>query len=230
MIDPVEAMMFVAPVPVLVARAVALIVDTEGALEVQVTRLVTFCVEPPVKVPVAVNCCVVPSGMDALAGETDRASSTAGEIVSVVFPDTVAEDAVMVADPTTSAEASPPEEIVVTPVADDFQVTDEVRFSVLPSEYFPVAVNCCVVPNGTAALAGVTAIDTRVARRRAASSSEIIGGLSSVMRVTFGAPIGAAMNGPSGPGRAWVTETCAAETCTVAQIKNRAVANSGKVI
>ena len=45
-IDPVDAMMFVAPVPVLVARAAALIVDTDGALELQVTRLVTFWVEP----------------------------------------------------------------------------------------------------------------------------------------------------------------------------------------
>ena len=33
----------------------------------------------------------------------------------------------------------------------------------LPSEYVPVAVNCCVVPFGIDGFAGVTAIDTRVA-------------------------------------------------------------------
>ncbi len=72
--------------------------------------------------------------MDALAGVTDRASSAAGETVSGVFFDTVPDEAVMVAEPTASAVASPAEEIVVIFGADDLQVTVEVMFSVLPFE------------------------------------------------------------------------------------------------
>ena len=85
-IDPVEAMMFVAPVPVLVARAVALIVATDGAVDVQVTRPVTFWVEPPVKVPVAANCCVAPTGIVALAGliASDTRVTVTGTIATTV--------------------------------------------------------------------------------------------------------------------------------------------------
>jgi hypothetical protein len=46
---------------------------------------------------------------------------------------------------------------------DELQVTVLVRFWVLLSLYVPVAVNCCVFPNGTEAFAGVTAIETNVA-------------------------------------------------------------------
>jgi hypothetical protein len=42
-------------------------------------------------------------------------------------------------------------------------VTEPVMGCVLPSEYVPVAVICCVLPHGMNALAGVTAIDTSTA-------------------------------------------------------------------
>ena len=162
MINPAEAIMFVAPVPLLVAKAAALMVDTDGAVEVQVTRLVTFWVDPSVKIPVAANCCVVPSGIDALVGVIEMDTSCAGETVRVVPADTVPTEAVMVAEPTARAEASPVAETVVTPADDDDQCAVEVRFCVLPSEYVPVTVNCCVVPTDIAALAGVTLSDTKV--------------------------------------------------------------------
>jgi hypothetical protein len=49
---------------------------------------------------------------------------------------------------------------VAVAVLDELQVTDVVRFCVLPSVYAPVAVNCCVVPWTIDGLAGVTEMDT----------------------------------------------------------------------
>jgi len=49
--------------------------------------------------------------------------------------------AVMVVEPAAIVVASPEEFIVATAVLEDFQVTLFVRFAVVPSEYFPVAVN-----------------------------------------------------------------------------------------
>ena len=53
--------------------------------------------------------------------------------------------------------------IVAAVVFDEAQVTEDVMFCVLLSEYVPVAVNCCVVPLGIEGLAGLTAMDTSVA-------------------------------------------------------------------
>ncbi len=102
-IDPCRSNDVCRSVSPLWARPAALMVATDGAADVQVTRPVTFWVEPPVKVPVAANCCVVPSGIDALAGVTDRPSSAAGVTVSVVCPDTPPEEAVIVVMPTSFA-------------------------------------------------------------------------------------------------------------------------------
>lgn len=163
-IEPVEAVMLVLPSPPLWARPTALIVATDGAEEVQVTRLVTFWAEPPVKVPVASNCCVVPSWIDALAGVTDRPSSAAGVTVSVVCPDTPPAEAVIVVMPTSLAVPIliPDGSLVTMPGVDEVQIAVVVRFRVLPSEYVPVAANCRVVCNGITALDGVIAIETKV--------------------------------------------------------------------
>lgn len=50
---------------------------------------------------------------------------------------------------------------VATPVVADDQVEDVVTFLVEPSLKVAVAVNCCVPPIGTEAVAGVTAMDTK---------------------------------------------------------------------
>jgi hypothetical protein len=50
----------------------------------------------------------------------------------------------MVLVPTARVEAIPPALIVAVAVVPEAQVTDPVRFCVLPSLYVPVAVNCCV--------------------------------------------------------------------------------------
>jgi len=48
---------------------------------------------------------------------------------------------------------------VATEVFEELQVTEFVRFCVLPSLYLPVAVNCCVLPFAIDGFAGVTVID-----------------------------------------------------------------------
>src|SRR6266568_7578451 len=47
-------------------------------------------------------------------------------------------------------------------VAEDTQVTEPVKSCVLPSEYVPLAVNCCGDPFGTLVFWGDTAIEARV--------------------------------------------------------------------
>jgi hypothetical protein len=104
---------------------------------------------------------VVPSRIEALVGVTAIETGAAGETVSVVCPETVPEAAVMVAGPVACEMPNPVDETVATADADELQTTVEVRFCVLPSEYVPVAANCCVVPKGIVLFAGVTAIDSR---------------------------------------------------------------------
>jgi hypothetical protein len=46
---------------------------------------------------------------------------------------------------------------------EEVQLAESVRFSVVPSEKFPVAVSCAVVPLGIEEVGGVTVIDSRIA-------------------------------------------------------------------
>jgi hypothetical protein len=49
--------------------------------------------------------------------------------------------------------------MVATEGSDDVHETEAVRTAVEPSEYFPVATNCRVVPATSEAFAGVTVIE-----------------------------------------------------------------------
>ena len=69
----------------------------------------------------------------------------------------------MVLVPIPAPLATPLPPIVATDVFDEVQVTVLVRFLVLASLYVPVAVNGCVLPLGIDGVAGVTAIDIKVA-------------------------------------------------------------------
>ena len=60
----------------------------------------------------------------------------------------------MLLAPAATAVASPPDEIVAAGGLDEFHMTLVVRSRVVLSAYVPVAVNCCVRPTGTEALAG----------------------------------------------------------------------------
>ena len=69
-----------------VDKPVVLMPAIIGADELQFTKLVTFFVLPSVYVPVAVNCWLVPAGMDALAGATTMETSAGGRTVRFAEP------------------------------------------------------------------------------------------------------------------------------------------------
>jgi hypothetical protein len=127
------------------------------------TCVVRSCVELSVNVPVAVNCCLVPAAIDAVAGVTLIELSVAGVIVMdtdcVIVPDV----AVTVALPCPTPVATPLFETETTLLDDDAQLIDEVRSCVEPSEYVPTAWNCTVVPTAIDGFDGVIATETSVA-------------------------------------------------------------------
>ena len=96
-------------------------------------------------------------------GSQARVIVPAGVTVRAVFPEILGEAAVMVVVPAATAVAWPPLSTVATGVLDEVQVICVVISWVVPSEYVPEAVNCLVFPAGTLGLAGVTAIEDRVA-------------------------------------------------------------------
>jgi len=120
-----------------------------------------------VKVPVALNACVVPSGIVAVGGVMAIDTSTAAVTVNCAFPLIAPETAVMLAVPTPTLVASPcvGPVLLMVPAAgvSEDQVTVPVRFCVLPSVNVPIAVYCWLVPNAIDPSAGVTPNDTSAA-------------------------------------------------------------------
>jgi hypothetical protein len=146
-----------------VARPVALIVAMVVSDELHVTVLVTFCVELSLNVPVAVNCCVFPAATDGFVGVTAIDTRVAFVTVNVVDPTTLPLVALIVELPAFTAVARPAALIVATDVVADAHVTLPVRSCVELSLNVPVAVNCCVLATRIVGVAGVTAIEDRVA-------------------------------------------------------------------
>ena len=107
LIVPDVAVRVAVPIPSLWTNPVVLIVAVPTVSLVQVTLLLRSCALPSVNVPVAVNCCVVPSAIDGFAGVTARETSAAELTVSVVDPAIDPEVAVMVALPSVRLVASP---------------------------------------------------------------------------------------------------------------------------
>ena len=165
--DPEVALMVAVPVAMLVARPVLLTVAVEVAFELHVAVEVRFCELPSVNVPVAMNCCVVPSEIDRLAGVTAIETNAAAVTVNVVLPAIEPEVAVILAEPVPTALANPCELaallIVATMVVSELHCTVFVMFCMVPLVNVPVAVNCCVVPKGMLGIAGVAAIETKAA-------------------------------------------------------------------
>jgi len=157
----------VVPVPSVLASpavpAVLLIVATVATVELQCPLCVRSCVLPSVKVPVAMNCCVMPRETVGAGGLIVIDTSAAAVTVSSVDPLTVPELAVMLAIPITTICASPALLIVAVETVSDDHVAVLVRSCVLPSVNVPVAVNCCVVPNASEGVAGVMASETSAA-------------------------------------------------------------------
>src|SRR6266851_4058746 len=82
---PLVAEIVEVPTPAAVASPVLLIVATVAVPEAH-TALPSTCVELSLNVPVAVNCCVAPLGIDGFAGVTAMEVSVAGVTVSSVEP------------------------------------------------------------------------------------------------------------------------------------------------
>lgn len=100
--------------------------------------------------------------MEALLGVIVIEESTAPVVVRTVEPAIVPEVAEIVVLPfCVLLLAKPPDAIVAIFVFDELQITELVKFVVLPSVLVPIAVNCCVVPATIEGFAGVTAMDTR---------------------------------------------------------------------
>lgn len=158
--DPKVALIVVLPVATLEARPCALMVAAAAVEDVHVTVVVMSCVLLSLKVPVAVNCLVVPTAILEFAGVTAMETSDAAVTVSGAVPLTPPEDAVMVVVPVPVLLAKPVESMLATEVEDEDQVSG-VSSCVLPSSKLPTAVNCRVVPRAIVEVAGVTAIETR---------------------------------------------------------------------
>jgi len=142
----------------LLATVAAVVLD-----EVQVTCVVIVWVVESEYVPVAVNCWVVPATLLAVAGVTAIEDRVAAVTVRAAVPVLPLKVAVMVTAPAALAVARPLLATVALVVLDEVQVTCVVIFWVVESEYVPVAVNCWVLPTGTLAVAGVTAMEDNVA-------------------------------------------------------------------
>ena len=99
----------------------------------------------------------------------ERVATVTVSVVFPVFPVTGSMAVIVMGPPTVNAVASPlePAALLMDAITEGFgvvvQVTDDVRFCVVASEYIPVAINCCVVPLAILGLTGVTPMDDRVA-------------------------------------------------------------------
>ena len=127
--------------------------------EFQVTELVKSCVLLFEKVPVAVNCTVVPVATEPFAGVTaidTRVAAVTLRPVEPVMEPCLAE--IVVDWPEVTPVASPAALMVAAVVLDELQVTELVKSCVLLSENVAVALNGVVTPAISEALAGVTAI------------------------------------------------------------------------
>ena len=108
--DPELAVICADPVPTVDASpllVVLLMVAMVGALELHCTVLVKSCVLPSVKVPVALNCWVMPKATLGIAGVIAKETKAAGVTFRVVEPLTVPEVAMTLALPTDTLVASP---------------------------------------------------------------------------------------------------------------------------
>jgi hypothetical protein len=106
-----------------VAIPVPLTVLTAGFEELHAAVPVTFCVDPSLKVALAVNCCVPPVGVVADGGVTvTPTNTTIGDTTeSVVEPPTDPIAALIVVVPAVEVLARPPDGPDVTVATEEFE-------------------------------------------------------------------------------------------------------------
>jgi hypothetical protein len=121
------------PAATVVARPLASIVAVAVDELDHTTELVKSCVVPSAKVPVALNCSVLPSATDGFDGDTEIELSAAAVAVTEICAVTEPNVAVIVAEPAVYPVASPLALTPTTPGADELHVTLAVRFAVEPS-------------------------------------------------------------------------------------------------
>ena len=133
------------PDAAVVARPLPFTLATFTFDELHVTCVLRFSVVPSLKVPVAVNCTDPPAATDGSFGDTVIVVSVALVTVSDELPDWPANKAVIVALPGETPVANPLVSVESPTVATDDGAEDHeaepVRFCVLPSAKFPMAVN-----------------------------------------------------------------------------------------
>jgi hypothetical protein len=132
---PRIALITVFPRFLAVARPAAVIEATVLFEELHATLSEISLVVPSEKVPVAVNCCMMPSGIDVAVGVTriEVNIDVEAETSRVAVPEIPPEVAVMVDVPAATACANPALLIVATEAFDDAHVADLVRSLLLPS-------------------------------------------------------------------------------------------------
>ena len=137
-------------------------VATAVELDFHVTRAVRSLLLPSAYLPVAENCWVVLTGIELAAGATviDSKFAAAAVTLSVAVPFIVPDCAVMVTTPATRAFASPVLLIEATLASEVDQVKEVVKAWLLPSENWPVAINCWLAPGITEATPGDTCKET----------------------------------------------------------------------
>ena len=134
-VTPAElALIWEVPCAAPVARPPEVIVAILVLDDVQVTELVRFWVDPSEYVPAAVNCCVLPLGIEGFAGVTAIDTRVAGPTARVVLPVTPSELALISDVLCAIPVARPPDVTVATLVFDEAQLTTLVRFWMDPSE------------------------------------------------------------------------------------------------
>jgi hypothetical protein len=164
---PEVAEIVAVPLPWLVASPALFTTAVDVLFELQLAVALRSCVLPSVNVPVAVNCWVVPSAIEELAGDIEMDARAAALTVSVVVPTMLFEVALIVVVPVPWLVARPcdPVSLLMPDVegVSELQRTIWVRSCVLLSLKVPVAINCCETPSGITGIAGVTAIETSAA-------------------------------------------------------------------
>jgi len=130
--EPELALMVATPVPTLVAKPVESTRAMDEDEEDQFTDW-SHCVLPSSKFPMAVNCSVVPSAMEGVAGLTEIEVRCAATTVSVEVSVKEPTVAVIVVEPAATVVAKPELLMVATVGEEEVQVTPLTRSALEPS-------------------------------------------------------------------------------------------------
>ncbi len=150
---------------VVVAVVTLLIVATDRLDELQATWVVISRFVPSEKVPVAVNCWVMPTGVPGIvgfAGLTDMDVRVRWTTTTVAVAKIPLKLAVMMVLPAAMPVTIPILLTEAMEVLEELQATCSVMSEVVPFENVPVAVSCKVKATGRFELAGVIDKEDRV--------------------------------------------------------------------